>query len=383
MQDVVIAGVGMTPVAEHWDKSLRTLAVEAIDAARNDAGATQIDAVYVGNAFGAAFSSQTHLGPLIADHAGLSGVEAYTVEAADASGGAALRAGYMAIASGLLESVLVVGVEKSADRVGAERVEARSMALDADFEAVHGATLTALAAMLMRRYMYEYDVDLNAFEGFSINAHANGKRNPFAMYRNTVRAGAFAKAPMVAEPVNLFDGAPDGDGAAAVLLTSVPMAETLGISPVFVRSSAAATDTLALHDRSDLLYLKAVAVSTEDALRQARIDRSEVDLFELHDSFTIMSVLALESAGFIGIGQGWTFANDEHIGLRSPLPISTFGGLKSRGNPVGAAGVYQAVEATLQLRGEAGENQVPNARTALIQSIGGLGSTAISHILSV
>jgi acetyl-CoA C-acetyltransferase len=383
MQDVVIAGVGMTPVAEHWDKSLRTLAVEAIDAARNDAGVTQIDAIYVGNAFGASFSSQTHLGPLIADHAGLSGVEAYTVEAADASGGAALRAGYMAVASGLLESVLVVGVEKSADRVGAERVESRSVALDADFEAVHGATLTALAAMLMRRYMYEYAVDLNAFEGFSVNAHANGKRNPFAMYRNTVRAGAFAKAPMVAEPVNLFDGAPDGDGAAALLLTSVPMAETLGIDPVFVRGSAAATDTLALHDRTDMLYLKAVAASTGDALRQARIDRSDVDVFEMHDSFTIMSVLALEAAGFAGRGQGWTFANDEHIGLNSPLPISTFGGLKSRGNPVGAAGVYQAVEATLQLRGEAGDNQVANARTALIQSIGGLGSTAISHILSV
>src|SRR5690606_12086032 len=212
--------IGMTPVGEHWQYSLRELAADALRIALKDADTSHVDALYVANAFGASFSSQTHLGSLIADFAGLSGIEAYTIEAADASGGAALRTAYLAVASGAVETVAVVGVEKSTDAIAGTRVEARNVGLDADFESIHGGTLPAMAALLMRRYMYEYQVGLDVFEGFSINAHANGGLNEYAMFRNKIRAGAFAKAPMVADPVNLFDGAPDADGAAAIILTS-------------------------------------------------------------------------------------------------------------------------------------------------------------------
>jgi acetyl-CoA C-acetyltransferase len=379
MRDVAIIGVGRTPVGEHWGQSLRDLASDAIKEALDDAGLPAVDAVYVGNAYGATFSSQSHLGALIADYAGLRGVEAFTIEAADASGGAAFRTAYLAVASGLVQTAVVVGVEKSADAVGAARTEARSVSLDADFEAIHGATLPALAGLMMRRYMHEYGVDISAFEGFSINAHTNGKRNKYAMFRNTVRAGAFGKAPMVADPVNLFDSAPDADGSAAVVLTAVDA----GYDGVLIAGSGAATDSLALHERADLLHLRAVAESTEKAIQQAGILRDDLDLAELHDSFTIMSTLALESAGFATPGNGWQLATDEGIGLTGQLPISTFGGLKSRGNPAGATGVYQAVEATLQLQGAAGDNQVQGARTALIQNLGGLASTAITHILHI
>ena len=379
MRDVAIIGVGRTPVGEHWGQSLRDLASDAIKEALDDAGLPAVDAVYVGNAYGATFSSQSHLGALIADYAGLRGVEAFTIEAADASGGAAFRTAYLAVASGLEQTAVVVGGEKSADAVGAARTEARSVSLDADFEAIHGATLPALAGLMMRRYMHEYGVDISAFEGFSINAHTNGKRNKYAMFRNTVRAGAFGKAPMVADPVNLFDSAPDADGSAAVVLTAVDA----GYDGVLIAGSGAATDSLALHERADLLHLRAVAESTEKAIQQAGILRDDLDLAELHDSFTIMSTLALESAGFATPGNGWQLATDEGIGLTGQLPISTFGGLKSRGNPAGATGVYQAVEATLQLQGAAGDNQVQGARTALIQNLGGLASTAITHILHI
>jgi acetyl-CoA C-acetyltransferase len=224
--------------------------------------------------------------------------------------------------------------------------------------------------------MHEYGVDLSAFQGFSINAHANGKRNPLAMFRNSVRVGAFPKAPMVADPVNLFDGAPDADGAAAVVLTSAPKKSARRI---VIAGSSAATDSLALQDRHDPLYLSAVAQSTQRAMAQASVTHADIDLFELHDSFTILSTLVLEAAGFAERGAGWKLTDT--IGLDGRLPISTFGGLKSRGNPVGAAGVYQAAEATLQLRGDAAENQVNSARTALTQSLGGLASTAITHVL--
>lgn len=381
MRDVAIIGLGQTPVGEHWDTSLRALAADAARAALDDAGLTSVDALYVGNAYGATFSSQSQIGALAADYAGLHGVEALAVDAGEATGGAALRAGYLAVASGAVESVMVLGVEKASDTVGTAHVLARSTSLDADYESIHGATLPALAALVMRRYMYEYGVELAAFEPFSINAHANGKLNSGAMYRNLLKPGAFGKAPIVADPVNLFDSAPDGDGAAAVILTSSERAAGSASRPVRITGSAGASDTLALHDRRDVLDLNAVRLSTNKALAEAGIAREAIDLFEAHDAFTILTVLALEAAGFAEAGQGWKLAQEGGIGLTGSLPLSTFGGLKARGNPIGATGVYQAVEAALQLRGEAGANQVPNAQIALIQSIGGLGSSVFTHVL--
>lgn len=383
MRDVAIVGVGQTPVGEHWGMSLRELGAEAVLAALADANLSRADALIVGNAFGATFSSQTHLGALIADYANLNPIEAWTVEAADASGGAALRAGYMAVASGLADVVVVVGVEKSTDSIAGTRVLARNVALDADYEAAHGITQPAQAALMMRRYMYEYGVDLAAFEGFSINAHANAKGNKNAMFQNQIKPGAFAKASMVADPVNLFDGAPDADGAAAVVLMSVDAARNLGKSCIVIAGSAVATDRFTLHERDDVLDLAAVRESTQKALAQAEVALSEVQLMELHDSFTILTTLTLEAMGKAARGQGWTLAAQAGEQLRpaGTSPISTFGGLKARGNPVGATGLYQAVEACLQLRGQAGVHQVPQAHTALIQSIGGLGCTVVTHVL--
>lgn len=383
MRDVAIIGLGQTPVGEHWGMSLRELGAEAVLAALGDAGLNSADALIVGNAFGASFSSQTQLGSLIADYANLTPIEAWTVEAADASGGAALRAGYMAVASGLADVVVVVGVEKSTDSIAGTRVLARNVALDADYESTHGVTQPAQAALVMRRYMYEYGVDLSVFEGFSINAHANAKGNKNAMFQNQIKPGAFAKASMVADPVNLFDGAPDADGAAAVVLVSADMARELGKPAILIAGSAAATDRLTLHERDDVLDLVAVRESTTKALQQAEVALSDVQLFELHDGYTILSTLSLEAIGLASRGQGWTLAANAGEMLRptGKSPVSTFGGLKARGNPVGATGVYQAVEACLQLRGQAGVHQVPSAHTALIQSVGGFGSTAVTHIL--
>ncbi len=319
---------------------------------------------------------------LIADYSGLGNIEAYTVEAAEASGAAALRTGFMAIASGSVETALVVGVEKSTDRVGSSRTLARNVSLDADYEAAHGVTLTALAAMLMRRYMCEYNVDLSAFEGFSINAHANGSHNPNAMFRNMIKSGRFAQAPMISDPVSLFDSAPDADGAAAVLLTTFERAADIAPQPIRIASSVVATDSMTLHDRQDPLFFGSVQRSADRALSQAGLKHTDIDLFELHDAYTIMTTLTLESAGFAKRGQAWELASTNAIALNGSLPISTFGGLKARGNPAGAAGIYQVVEATLQLQQSAGKNQIMGARYAMVQNLGGMASTAITHILS-
>lgn len=381
MVKTAIIGAGMIPVGEHWGTSLRELAGEAIHLAWDDAGKPKLDALYVANAYGSTLNQQTHLGALIADFIGLSGIEAHRIEAGEASGGVALRTAHMAVASGLVETALVVGVEKVTDLVGPERIRARSVDLDADYEMLHGATLQAMAGLLMRRYMHEYGLDLSHFEAFSVNAHANGKRNPLAMYRNTVREGAFAKAPMVADPVNLFDSAPDADGAAAVIITQAERAPDMVGQPVYVGASAVATDRFMLPERPDLLTLKAVSKSVDAVFAQSGLNRRAISFFELHDSFTVMSALALESAGFAERGEGWTMAQSGAVSLDGTLPISTFGGLKSRGNPAGATGLYQAVEAVTQLRGMAEDNQVSDATVGLIQNMGGLASTVATHIL--
>jgi len=383
MTNVSIIGVGQTDVREHWETSIRHLAWYAIEAALDDAHVNDIDAIYVGNMLAGQLSNQNHLGALVADFAGLRGAEAMTVEAAYASGGAALRQGILAVQSGLIDTALVVGVEKVTDETGSPILAALATALDADYEVIHGQTLSGAAALLMRRYMHAYGLQLSDFAGFSVNAHANAAANPRAMYRNRLKPEGFASAPMVAEPVSLFDEAPAGDGAAAVLLTRADLAGDMVAQPVRVAGSALATDALALHDRRDLLWLPAAEQSARRAMAAAGVAPDDIDVFELHDSFTVMAALSLEAAGFAERGKGWELARDGQIKRDGRIPISTFGGLKARGNPIGATGIYQIAELVQQLRGKAGDCQVSGARVGMAQNLGGTGATAVTHILEI
>jgi acetyl-CoA C-acetyltransferase len=382
MTDVVIAGIGQTEVGEHWSIGLRDLALTALQAAVQDSGGLKPQSLFVGNMLAPNLSNQAHLGVLIADYAGLTGIEAVTVEAAGASGGAALRQGYLAVASGLVDTALVVGVEKFTDKVGPGVDAALATTGDADYEAVQGLTPTAQAALLMQRYMHEHEVPAGGFAGFALTAHANGAGNPHAMFQKPIRAETYAQAEMISEPLNMFDVAPNADGAAAVLLTRAALLPPDPAHPIVrIAGSASSADTLALHDRKDLLYFDAAQVSGGKAMKQAGAILDTIDLFEYHDMYSIFAALSLEALGFAIKGQGWKLAAGGSIGLAGSIPCATMGGLKARGFPGGATGVYQAVEATLQLRGEAGADQVAGARTALIQSLGGPGSTAVSHVL--
>jgi acetyl-CoA C-acetyltransferase len=382
MTEVVIAGIGQTEVGEHWDIGLRDLAFAVVQEAVKDSGGLKPQSLFVGNMLAPNLSNQAHLGVLIADYAGLLGIEAVTVEAAGASGGAALRQGYLAVASGMVDVALVVGVEKFTDKVGSGVDAALATTGDSDFEAVQGMTLAAQAALLMKRYMHEHQVPADGFAGFALTAHANGAGNPCAMFRKAIKPETYAKAEMVSEPLNMFDMAPNADGAAAVVLTRREFLPTHFSNPsVKIAGSAAASDTLALHDRKDMLYFDTAQISAGKALKQAGITLDDIALFEYHDVFSIYAALQLEAVGFAIKGRGWKLAADGEIGLKGKIPCATMGGMKARGFAGGAAGVYQAVEAAIQLRGQAGSNQIPNARTALIQSLGGPASTAVSHIL--
>jgi acetyl-CoA C-acetyltransferase len=379
MRDVAIIGIGQTPVEEHWNRSLRHLAHDAIMPAMADAGIETADALYVGNMLSGQASGQEHLGALIADFVGLRGIEAMKVEAACGSGGAALRTGFMAVASGVHDVVLVCGVEKMTDAIGSVVTNALATAADQEYEVSQGISFIGLNALLMRRYMHEYGVPHKAFAGFTLNAHRNGANNPNAMFRKPITEGAYLKAGMIADPINLMDSSPVCDGAACVVLAPADLYKAQAKARIL--ASAVATDSLAVHDRRDPLVLEAAALSSRRAYAQARVTPTGIQLFELHDAFSIMSALSLEACGFAERGAGVWMAVEGEIGIGGRIPISTLGGLKARGHPVGATGVYQVIEVVQQLTGQAGGSQVQGATVGMAQNIGGSGATVVTHIL--
>jgi acetyl-CoA C-acetyltransferase len=382
--DVIVAGIGQVPVGELWERSLRQIAAEAILAACKDAKGLAPEVMYIGNMLAVSASKQANLGALLAEDVGMIGTEGVTVEAADASGGAALRMAYLAILSGDVDVALAVGVEKMTDVIGPESESLMAHMLDADYEAAEGLTPISLAGLLFHRYLLEYDVNHQAFAGFPEVAHANGASNPFAMFQKPLREGVYHKAVGSGEGLNMFDIAPYADGAAVVVLCRENCLPKGWDKPrVRVIGSSLVTDTLSIHDRHRPLVWDAARLSIERACRGAGILPRDVNFFEYHDATSLHAALSLEAAGFASQGQGWMLAKPEVIGLKGHIPVATFGGLKARGHPIGATGVYQAVEATLQLRGDAGPNQVPDAKIGLIQCLGGMASTAAAHVMAV
>ena len=383
MRPVAVLGIGQTIIDEQWDKSLREIAGEAAFAAMQDSGVEHPEGLFVGNMLSPLIGGQNQLGTFIADWVGMWKAEAVKIEAACGSGAAAFRAGLMAVASGEMDSALVVGVEKMTDKAGHDVTAALATAADADYELEQGISFVSLNALIMRRYMYEFGWKHADFAPFSINAHANAMHNPYARLHDRITVEQFEKSSMVATPINLLDASPIGDGAAAVIIVPAEKVSSMPGRPrIVVAGSAAATDTLAVHSRKEPLFLSAGYLSSKRAYEMAGIDRSEIDLFELHDAFSIMAALSLEACGFAERGQGPRLGLDNEIRIAGGrIPVCTRGGLKARGHPVGATGMYQIVEVVQQLRGECAAGQVDGARIGMAQNIGGSGATILTHIL--
>ena len=379
MRKVAILGIGQTKIGEHWEKSLREIGGDAAFAAMQDAGLEKVDALFVGNMLSPLVNGQNQLGTFFADWVGLWKQEAVKIEAACGSGAAAFRAALMSVASGDVESALVVGVEKMTDKAGRDVTAALATAADADYEVDQGISFVGINALVMRRYMYEFGWKHEDFAPFSINAHANAMHNPNARLHEKISVEKFERSSMVATPINLLDASPTGDGAAAMVI--VPAERVLRKPRILVSASAAATDTIAVHSRKDPLFLQAAYQSSKRAYEMAGVTPSDINVFELHDAFSIMAALSLEASGFAERGRGVRLALDNEISIQGRVPVCTRGGLKARGHPVGATGMYQLVEVVQQLRGECGPTQVDGAKIGMAQNIGGSGATILTHIL--
>jgi acetyl-CoA C-acetyltransferase len=371
----------MTPVTSGSGKSLAELFVDAATQAVEDAGVDRIDSMYVGNMMSGFLQNQEHLGSLMASALGREGIPSYKVEGACASGGVAVNAGVKAVMSGLEEVVLVGAVEKMSGYTTPEVTAGLMMAEDREKVASTGVTFVGLNAMIAREYMNKYGVPHEDLAEFPVLCHHNALNNPRAQFRKEISVHDVLNSPMVADPLHLLDCSGIGDGAAALVLVPEDSARKFTDSPIKILASAVATDTLSLYQRPDLTVFEGSRNAASRAYETAHAGPEDVDVLEVHDAFSVLGVMALEDLGFATKGSGSKLVKEGECSRDGRLPTNTFGGLKARGHPVGASGVYQVGEVGLQLRNEAGKCQVSSPETGLAQSVGGIGSTVAVHIL--
>lgn len=378
LEEVAVLGVGMTRFGELWNKSLLDLAVEASREALVDAGLSpvKIDAVVVGNMLSSQTDNQGHLGALVASRLGIRGA-AIRVEGACASGGLAIRTGIEKLASGTAGKVLVVGAEKMTD-YPVEMVAKLLMGAADEEEQIAGATFPGLYALVTRAYMEEYGVGVKEIAAVPVKNHAHGSLNPKAHLKFPITVEQVIGSPCVASPVKLLDCSPISDGAAAVVLSL-----TGGVKNGFVRitGSGQFSDLVGLAKRASLTSFPASREAARQAFDQSGLEPDDIDVMEVHDCFSIGEILALEDMGFAGRGEGYIKSGNGECRLGGKRPVNPSGGLKACGHPVAATGVKQIVELTLQLRKAAGLRQVDKARVGLAQNVGGVGGTAVVHIL--
>lgn len=378
MREVAIVGAGMTRFGELWGSSLRDLFVEAAVGALEEAGVDRVDSIYVGNMSGGQFVGQEHLGPLMADHLGMSGVAAARVESACASGGVALRQAFIEVASGLSDLVLAVGVEKMND--GADVTNVLATASDQEGEVYYGVTFPGLYAMIATAHMERYGTTLEDLAWVSVKNHRHGALNEKAQFPREFTVEDVMKSALVAAPLRLLHCSPVSDGAAAVLVCPLDQARAFTDSPVKIIGSGLATDTMALADRADPAALDAVQRAAQRAYDMAGVNPKDIDVAEVHDCFSIAEICCIEALGFTERGMGGGAAREGVTALGGRIPVNTSGGLKAKGHPVGATGVAQAIEIYQQLRGECGERQVEAARIGLTQNMGGSGASCVVHV---
>ena len=380
MTGVAVIGVGMTKVTQHFESGLRDLFADAALAAIKDAQNPKIDALYVGNMLAGEIDGQANLGAYLADYLGLK-VPAFRIENACSSGGAAFFNAVLAVKSGLFKTVLVGGVEKLTEYPTADTTAYLAEAADQEYEVFFGATFTSLNAMLMRYYMHKFNVPRDVFGYWPVMMHKNATNNPYAQLPVPTTLERVLSSPMVADPIRLFDCSPTGDGAAAVIITTIDEARKITDNYVSVAGIGMGVDSISVAMRDDLLTLKATKHAAEQAYKMANVTPKDIDVAEIHDAFSIMAVLSIEDLGFAEKGKA-AFAVKEGIFENGEsVYLNPSGGLKARGHPVGATGVYQIAEITNQLRGTAGKMQLDDVKIGLAQNIGGSGASVTVAIL--
>ncbi len=383
MRDVYVAGVGITTFTR-LEYPLAEIAAYASMGALKDAGIDAVDYVYVANMGSARINSQSALASAVVDSLSLTPAGATRIENGPASGASAIKEGFLAVASGMHEVVLVAGAERMREVNNLEATDFVATLTHPLAEYVYGVTLPAHAAMFTRLYMEKYGVTERHLAMVAVKNQNNALRNEFAHLQQPITIEgildspeAMTNNPWVAEPIRFFDCCPVSDGGAAVVLVSKEVAESTGRPMVRISGIGQATDTLAVHEREEPTELRAVRLAAEAAYEMSGLEPKDVDVAELHDAFTILEIAQSEEVGFFEKGKGHLALEKGETEIGGRIPINPSGGLKGKGHPVGATGVAQAHEIVTQLRGEAGERQVDDAKVGLTCNFGGFGNNVI------
>jgi acetyl-CoA C-acetyltransferase len=380
MREVAAIGVGITKWGELWKQSLRDIYVETALLAMEDAGVDRIDSMYVGSMSSGLFAGQEHIAALLADYLGQAPIPSTRVETACASGGLALKLGYMEVASGISDVVLVSGVEKMTDVSGNEATYALGTAADQEYEGYHGITFPGLYALIAVAHMEKYGTTREQMAMVSVKNHKNGSKNPVAQFPFEVTVDQVLNSVMVADPLRILDCSPITDGAAAIILCPVELAKKMGKPVVKIIGTGHATDAIELAQRTDITWLNSTYLAAKSAYAMADKKPEDIDIVEVHDCFTIAEICVTEALGFVERGKGGEAVEQGLTAIDGKIPVNPSGGLKSKGHPVGASGVAQAVEVVKQLRGDCCDRQVPDSRIGMTQNMGGSGASSVVHI---
>jgi len=384
---IFIVGVGMTKIDRWYTRNARDLFSEAMVKAIDDAGGVKPQALVVGNMTSSVLMEQDSLGALMADYSGLRGVPSFKVEAACGSGGAAFYAGYGLVASGLVDIVAVGGIEKLTEKLTAHATKALAQAADTEYELIYGASFTGLNALVARLYMNKFGYTDEDLAYWPLRMHEYASYNPYAQIPKKTSLEAILKSPVIADPIKLFDCSPIGDGAAVVILVrgedrAREIARTMGRDVlVEVAGLGFSTDSVDLGSRRDLLTMDAVVRAARDAYKMAGVEAKDIDYAEVHDAFHITGYVSLEDLGFAEKGKVVKEWREGRFGKGDKPEVNFSGGLKARGHPVGATGVYQIAEVTMQLRGDFPGYKASDPEIGLAQNIGGVGTFAAVTIL--
>ena len=383
MRDVYVVGTGITSFSRLF-YPLTEIASYSAMMAMQDSGLSKIDHLFLANVGGGRVNRQTALGSAVVDSLSLTPAGATTIENGPASGASAVKHGFLAVASGFHDVVMVIGAERMREVNALDATDFVATLSHPMAEYIYGVTLPSLAGMFARLYMDKYGVTERHLAMVAVKNQDNALLNEFAHIQQKITVEGILDSPeagtnnpLVADPLRFFDCCPVSDGGACVILASKQVAQKLKKPMVRLAGVGQATDTQAVHERENPTDLLAVRNAAAQSFKMAGVKPKDVNVAELHDAFTILEIAQSEEAGFFKKGEGHLALEKGYTSLKGKLPINPSGGLKGRGHPIGATGVAQVFEIATQLRGAANGRQVKNAKVGFTCNFGGFGNNVV------
>jgi len=381
MTKVAIVGVGHGKFGRRSDATVQELAFEAFRKSLEDAknlDRKEIVAVVIGSS--PEYHKQRSLPGVVTEYIGMNDKPTWLTEAACASASAALRTAYMAVKSGVHDTMLVLGVQKMTELSTPEILGLMGRVGDVQWESIYGTTFPGYYALYAQRHMYEYGTKPEHLAMVAVKNHHYGAQNPYALFRKEVTMERCLSSQMIASPLRMFDCCANADGAVALLVTNGKKARKYNDTPVYIEGAGCASAPISVLRRPDMTSIPSAVTAAKEAYKQAKVGPNDIDVADVHDCFTIAEILAIEDIGFVKKGKGGKFVENGQTYIGGKHPVNVDGGLKSKGHPVGATGASQTTEIVKQLRGDCGKRQIKGAEVGLTHNVGGIGQYCFVNV---